>query len=222
MKRLIPLIMTLLTLSGIARAETVYIADTLYVPLRSGPGNEFRIVNRALKTGTALILEAKEAENGYYKVTTQNGMEGFVPSQYVIFQPPATLQLKAAQDEAASLKKQVAALSQKLRETEGNLKTTSASLDSNEKSSAHLQEELTRIKAISAKSLELDKRNRELLVTNEQLMNELQTLQSTNQQLKDSSTQQWYLYGAGTLLVGLLFGLIAPMLQPRRKKSGWA
>ena len=213
MKRLIPLIMTLLTLSGIARAETVYIADTLYVPLRSGPGNEFRIVNRALKTGTALTLEAKEAENGYYKVTTSNGMEGFVPSQYVIFQPPAALQLKAAQDQA---------LSQKLRETEGNLKKTSASLNSNEKSSAHLQEELTRIKAISAKSLELDKRNRELLVTNEQLMNELQTLQSTNQQLEDSSTQQWYLYGAGTLLVGLLFGLIAPMLQPRRKKSGWA
>ena len=213
--------MTLLALSGMATAETVYISDTLYVPLRSGPGNEFRIVHRALKTGTALTLETKEPENGYYKVTTKSGLEGFVPSQYILFQPTASLQLQAAQNETTNLKKQLASLTQKLKKTEGTLKTTSASLSSNNRSSKKLQEELTRIKAISAKSLELDKRNRELLVTNEQLMNELQTLQSTNQQLEDSSTQQWYLYGAGTLLVGLLFGLIAPMLQPRRKKSNW-
>ncbi|MTI12995.1 TIGR04211 family SH3 domain-containing protein [Sansalvadorimonas verongulae] len=222
MKRLIPLFMTLLTLSGMATAETVYIADTLYVPLRAGPGNEFRIVHRALKTGTALTLQEKEPDNGYYKVTTRGGLEGFVPSQYILFQPPAVLQLQAAQNEAASLKKQVVSLTQKLKETENTLKTTSSSLSNNTRSTEKLQEELTRIKAISSKSLELDKRNRELVVTNEQLMSELQTLQSTNQQLEDSSTQQWYLYGAGTLLIGLLFGLVAPMLQPRRKKSNWA
>ncbi|WP_281647359.1 TIGR04211 family SH3 domain-containing protein [Parendozoicomonas sp. Alg238-R29] len=222
MKRLIPLLMFILTLPSISAAETVYISDTLYVPLRAGPGSGFRIVNRALKTGTALNLVEKEPVEGYYKVTTPSGQEGYIPGQYIIFNTPAANLLKTAQDETARLKKQTATLSQKLKESESSLKEASTSLTASERTATNLQEELARIKAISAKSLDLDKRNRELVLANEQLMNELQTLQSTNQQLADSSEQQWYLYGAGTILIGLLLGFIAPMLQPRRKKSGWA
>ncbi|CAM3812517.1 TIGR04211 family SH3 domain-containing protein [Parendozoicomonas haliclonae] len=221
MKRLIPLLVLLAT-PLMAAAKTVYIGDTLYVPMRSGPGNEYRIVNRALKTGTALTLLNQKEEGGHYKVKTSNGQEGYVPKQYLLFEPPAMLKLQKAESDSARMKAEVAALSEKLKTTQAELQEKTRALASNNKSSSALQEELNQIKDISAKSLELDKRNRELVIANEQLMSELQALQVDNQQLVDTSEHRWFLYGAGTLVFGLLIGLVAPLLRPRKKSSGWA
>ncbi len=222
LKRLPLLLMALLALPFYAAAQTVYISDTLYVPMRSGPGTQFRIVNRALKTGTPLTLLNKEKKEGYYEVKSVNGQEGYVPEQYILFQPTAALQLKNAQSSNEKLNAEVAELKSRLNSASGELKSKASSLNSNTEELEKVKTELNHIKAISSKSLDLDKRNKELVLTNEQLLNELQTLQSTNQQLADSSTQKWYIYGAATLFLGLLFGLVAPHLQPRRKKSGWA
>ena len=221
MKRLIPQLLIILALPGTVVAETAYISDTLYVPLRSGPGNEFRIVNRALRTGTALTLVERDTQNGYYQVRTPSGQDGYVPEQYILLQPPAMLQLKTAQEQSDRLQTQINQLTTRLQAAETELQEKTTALANNTQASGSLQDELNRIKSIASKSLELDKRNRELVLTNEQLMGELQTLQTTNQNLEDTSAQRWYLYGAGTLFFGLLIGAIAPMLRPRKKSSGW-
>ncbi len=221
MKRLAALL-ALIALPLMASTEPVYIGDTVYVPLRSGPGSDYRIVNRALKTGTELILLDKEPENGYYKVRSKGGQDGYIPTQYVLFEPPAVLQLATAKARKDKLQKEVADLRNQL----GSLQSTSSSkaktLQNREQELESLKAELAHIKSISAKSLEIDRRNRELVLANEQLMNELQTLQATNQQLTDNTNQRWYLYGAATLLAGLLFGFVLPMLKPRKKNTGWA
>jgi SH3 domain protein len=38
--------------------------------------------------------------------------------------------------------------------------------------------------------------------------------------LQDSSNREWFLTGAGVIIIGILIGLIAPRLRPK-KKSGW-
>ena len=222
MKRLVPLILALMTFSGLAIAKTVYIGDTLYVPLRSGPGNEYRIVNRALKTGTPLTLLDEEQQDGFYRVQTSDGQDGFVPGQYIIFDPPAMLQLTSVQKQNSQLQAQVKELTTQLKQTEASLKEQALALNSSNQKVSSLQAELNRIKTISSKSLELDNRNQELVTTNEQLMGELQALQSTNQQLTDSDEQRWFIYGVGTLAFGLLIGLVAPLVRPKKKSSDWA
>ena len=43
----------------IAAQETQYISDMVLVPVRSGAGSQFRIVNRGLPSGTALLVYAQ-------------------------------------------------------------------------------------------------------------------------------------------------------------------
>lgn len=46
---------------------------------------------------------------------------------------------------------------------------------------------------------------------------ELKVLREANEELKVHRDQQWFLVGAGTLLLGLVIGLIIPKMQWRRK-----
>ena len=68
-----------LLMTGQVTAQTRYITDINYVPMRTGPGNEYRIIHRGLRTGTALVLLEENAGNGFSRV--RNGeQEGFVPT----------------------------------------------------------------------------------------------------------------------------------------------
>ncbi len=40
--------------------ETQYVSDMVLVPVRSGAGADYRIVNRGLPSGTALLVFARE------------------------------------------------------------------------------------------------------------------------------------------------------------------
>jgi SH3 domain protein len=50
---------------------------------------------------------------------------------------------------------------------------------------------------------------------------ELQQYKRDNQALTDSSNQDWFLYGGGLALFGVLLGFILPKLSLRRRSSGW-
>ena len=77
-----------LLMVGQLAAQTRYITDTNYVPLRTGPGNEYRIIHRGLKTGTALVVLEDDAGNGFSRVLSGE-QEGFIPTQYLMDDPPA-------------------------------------------------------------------------------------------------------------------------------------
>jgi SH3 domain protein len=77
-------------------AEDGYISDVLYVPLRSGKGNQFRILESAMKSGTKLEILEEDEENGWIGVRTADGKEGFVRAQYIIREPTAQLKLARA------------------------------------------------------------------------------------------------------------------------------
>ncbi|WP_211829460.1 TIGR04211 family SH3 domain-containing protein [Kistimonas asteriae] len=222
MKRLIPFLMAIMTAS-VVQAETRYISDTLYVPLRAGPGNEYRILHRGLKTGTALeILEEASADNGeeYAKVRTRTGNEGYIPVQYLLKEEPAKDQLERIQKENGKLVSQDTEYRKQLGAFETSNRELTDKLNSSTQKVRKLEQELTRIREVSANSLEIDNRNKTLVVNNEQLKAQLNTLQVENQQLSDSTHQRWYLYGALTLLIGVLLGLFGPLLKPK-KKSSW-
>ncbi|KZY59576.1 hypothetical protein A3735_14910, partial [Oleiphilus sp. HI0061] len=154
-----------------ASAETMYIDDTLLVPLRSGEGVGFRIVHKGLKSGTKLEIIEK-LSSGYAHVKTPSGIEGYLPSRYLTAQPIAKVKLAQANQELAKLKAnyeetqtQLANLKKKHQSLSKEHTQTTSELNANSK-------ELKNIKSISANALNLDKRNRELRESNEQLRNE--------------------------------------------------
>ncbi|MEX1236901.1 MAG: hypothetical protein WD994_01390, partial [Pseudomonadales bacterium] len=52
----------LLLVPALSAAATVYIRDTLYVPLRGGQSSEYRILHRGVKSGTPLELIEENAD----------------------------------------------------------------------------------------------------------------------------------------------------------------
>ncbi|MEQ8801570.1 MAG: peptide-binding protein, partial [Haliea sp.] len=56
-------LLALLLTETVQAQDVRYISDTQYVPVRSGAGNEFRIVHRGIPSGTRLTV-SRVSEDG--------------------------------------------------------------------------------------------------------------------------------------------------------------
>ena len=207
-------------MTGQVTAQTRYITDINYVPMRTGPGNEYRIIHRGLRTGTALVLLEENAGNGFSRV--RNGeQEGFVLTQYLMDRPPAFRQLPAALEQAQKVAADNQTLEKMLDEREGQLRDATVELEKAKERGQQQQIEMKRLADISAEPLAIERRNQQLVEENEQLKNQLQVLQVENHQLAKDTSLRWYLFGGGTIVLGILLGLFLPMLKVRKKESAW-
>ncbi|MCW8357411.1 TIGR04211 family SH3 domain-containing protein [Marinomonas pontica] len=68
-------------LSATVHSATVYISDIQFVAIREGLDNSTRAVERGLKSGTP--LEVLEQSEGYTKVRTPSGNEGWVADYFL-------------------------------------------------------------------------------------------------------------------------------------------
>lgn len=211
-----------LLFSSQSYAKTVYISDILYVPLRSGAGNQFRIINSSLKSGTPLT-HIEDSENGEWAlVRIGNGTEGWIRSQYLVNEEPARDKLAKAQSDLAKLKAKNAAIekeSQLLKQENRTLKT-SASSAMQEQTNA--QSELERITALSADAINLEKRYQDLLEKHQLLKTERDSLEAENEQLINSQELNYMFYGAGLIILGMLLAVILPMIKRKKGYSDWA
>jgi len=203
-------------------AETAYINDNLYVPLRSGAGLNFRIIHKGIKSGTKLELINTDSSTGYSEVRTPDGLQGFLPTRFLTSEPIAAQKLIVAQRELTNLRNE----KEQLQTALTNLKNEHAELSENfstsERKLAENTAELDRIKSVSSNALNLDRRNRELRESNEQLRNDLELLQVENMRLKDTSESNMLMIGGGLVLLGVLIALILPLIKPSRKNDSWA
>ena len=204
-----------------AYAETMYIDDTLLVPLRSGEGTGFRIVHKGLKSGVKLeILEKRSS--GYAHVRTPSGIEGYLPTRYLSAHPIAKVKLAQANQELAKLKSDYSEIKKQLSELQGKHNTLSKEHSQTSSELNASSQELTKIRSISANALNLDKRNRELRESNEQLRNELELIQTENLRLKDKSDSNMMLIGGGLVTLGVILTLLIPIIRPSKKNDSWA
>ena len=217
MKRL-SLLLCLLLCSDAFAQEIRYIRDQLFVPLRSGQSIQHRIVHKGLVSGTALTLLEEEGE--YSKVVTENGIEGWIQSQYLVDQPVAKDLLKKAQATISQLNQRNKSLQQQLNEATGARNTTSKELAQISSHNSKISKELERIKSVSAKALQLDSDNKKLLLENVDLKNQVDLLSADNQRLIDTNENEAFLNGAFAVLIGVMITLLVPRLWPK-KKNDW-
>ncbi len=213
-------LLTALLLSGQVLAQSQYITDIIYVPMRAGPGNQFKILHRGLKTGTELILLEKDAGNGFSKIK-RGDQEGYVRSQYLISEEPAMRLLPGLRELASQSEKQTQSLRKELQARQRNVKELSSQLAVTQEQLAEQKVEMLRLQEITAEPMAIDRRNKQLMEENQQLKNQAQLLQAENDQLMRDSSVKWYLYGGGTILLGIILGLILPLLRVRKKPSDW-
>ncbi len=209
----------LLVMTAAAAAPTVqYISDRLELPLRSGQSVQHRIL-RMLPSGTSLDVLQTSKDTGYSQVRARDGTVGWVLTRFLMQTPSARERLAAAEQkiakreiENARLKKRGIALGSRAGAQARRL----AKLKQDQQT---LTAEIERIRRTAGSALALERENKDLKAQTLAQGRELQALHQENETIKDRSKRDWFLAGAGVLVIGLLLGLILPRLRLRRRGS---
>jgi SH3 domain protein len=220
MRKPILVALLLILATPIAMAETLYVKDVLYITLRSGPGNQFSPV-KTVKSGTVLNKEDESPDGKYIKVSTKDGLEGWLPEQYVVDTPIAAIKLDRAQASLAKLKDQNSDLKTRLASLGKELRELKAEHNKLLASNAKLEKENTHIKEVSKKPLSLAEENDDLRSQNVSMEKELIRLKQEVQVLDDRSNREWFMIGGGVLALGVILGLLLPVFSRRKKRDGW-
>ena len=200
-------------------AETRYISDVLHVPLRSGPSSEHRILHWGLRSGTALEVMAEDASAKYTQVRTSDGMEGWVPTQYIVDEPIAQDRLEAAQAEIERLEglvgEDVATLASQLEQARNEAaRSTEAAA-----TIVGLEAELAQVRHLSASAIATQQENVELAEANAKLQREFDDLLTRAEQGEGRFEMGWMLVGGGLVLAGFLIGVW--VASRSRRRSSW-
>lgn len=203
--------------AGSASAETVYVIDNLIITMRSGQSTQHQII-RTWPSGTR--LEVLETGDKYSRVKGPDDTEGWVLNQYLSKTPTAKIRLAAAEKKLAKLEAENARLKSEMNKVSGSEANVSKELNELTRKHKKTTEELTRLRRVAAKPLKLENENQRIKKELLDLENEHELLRQETQMLRDSSDREWFLNGALVIVAGIIIGLIAPRLKPR-KKSSW-
>ncbi|NUU66820.1 SH3 domain-containing protein [Enterobacteriaceae bacterium BIT-l23] len=198
--RLISLILLSLSAATAAHAEEKrFVSDELTTWIRSGPGDNYRLVGTVNAGDEVALLQT----NGKYaQIREADGRTAWIPVDQLKSEP-------SLRTRVPDLENQVKTLTDKLN----NIDTTW------NQRTADMQQKVAKSDGII----------NGLKDENQQLKNQLVVAQkkvnAANIQLDDKQRtiiMQWFMYGGGVAGVGLLLGLLLPhMIPSRKRKDRW-
>lgn len=212
-----------LPIAGAFSQETQYISDMVLVPVRSGAGANYRIVNRGLPSGTALLVFSQSDDGEWAEIETRGGTRGWIPTQYLQKDPPAgllindlRLELEQVRGERDRVVSQLNQSSTEATEADETIVELQSTLDST-------QAELTEVKRVSAAALDLDLLNQQLVAELESERSDADLLRLENVRLRERIANNQILDGAMAVLLGVILAIVAPRLWPKKKRQdGWS
>lgn len=211
----------LVAFASIAQDELppLYVSDRFEVPVRKTGCSNCTIVHYGLPSGT-MVYDLGEEVDDWRKIRSQGGIEGWMPSRFLLDEPVASQQLAQAEadltvalEENQLLHQQIEGLLAELTEMGLAVETLEVATEEGEVSRP--------VMSISGDVIGLNSQNEELIRRNQFLQQEIDLLTARNERLEDSSWRSWFVYGACAVLAGALLSILLPRLMPRRKYSEW-
>ena len=217
------LALTVLCLPAANAQDTQYISDMVLVPVRSGAGSDYRIVNRGLPSGTALLVYGQSDDGEWTEIETRGGTRGWIPTQYLQQEPPAgllindmRLELEQVRGERDRVVSQLNQSSSEVNEADETIVSLTTRLESTEA-------ELTEVKRVSAAALDLDLMNQQLVAELESERSDADLLRLENVRLRERIANNQIMDGALAVLLGVILAIVAPRLWPKKKRQdGWS
>lgn len=210
------LLFALLVLPSLLKAQSAWVSDEFEITLRTGPstGNAIQLM---LASGTRLMVLERNAENGYTRVRTGGGTEGWVLSRYLMSEPSAREQLAQLSSQLVSATEEGSSLNEQLDGIRAEYATAKQRIETLSRDKARLESELATIRRTAADVLAIDRQNTEL---REQLAAtgiRMGSLEQENRELSGESTRFWFVTGAAVLVVGMLLGIWLPRVRWQRR-----
>ncbi|OZN25901.1 hypothetical protein CFY87_01470 [Actinobacillus seminis] len=183
-----------------AQAETKYVSENLNTFLRKGAGDQFKITGAIQAGEPVTVLDRKDK---YTLIRDSRNREAWILTNELSNTP-------SSKQENPKLKAQIEELSLKLSRLDNDWQQ--------------------RTNEMQRRTKQAEEQSSQLLEQNSQLKRELDITKNKNRDLeamldagKREIAIQWFIYGGSVLGVGLLLGLIIPLILPkRRKRDGWA
>lgn len=195
-----------------AFGATRYVTDELRVSVRTGAGNQYRIIE-VVDSGTR--IETLQTEGEWAQVRTPEGNTGWMRAQYLIEQPIAADRLRTARAELEDARERIGELEEAL--AQAREETTSAR-ERVESLSADKERLESRI-ANAERGLDLHDENERLKENVKSLMRRAEEFRQEIQRLQERERKEWFVIGAGVLFGGMLFGIIVTRIPWRGRRD---
>jgi SH3 domain protein len=215
MKYLIAAIIWLGMAATALSAQTYYVTtNSIPIDLRTGPSNQNRVIADLEEAMPVEVLEG--GNNGWSRVQTSNGKEGWILTRFLSQQMPSKALLEKLQQEyddliakAGSPLKEIERLKNENQELQGTLTSTQKNLEDMRKSYESLRTE-------SADFLKVKNSYDDAATKLAEQTEKAQKLEMELSKIGFNQNLYWFLGGAGVLLFGFILGVITR----RQKRRG--
>ncbi|ECG9227616.1 SH3 domain-containing protein [Salmonella enterica] len=198
--RLIGLTLLALSATAVSHAEeTRYVSDELNAWVRSGPGDNYRLVG-TVNAGEQVTLLQSDANYGQIK--DSSGRTAWIPLKELNTTPSLRTRVPDLENQVKTLTDKLNNIDTTWNQRTANMQQKVAQSDSvinglKEENQKLKNELIVAQKKVSAANLQLDDKQRTIIM-------------------------QWFMYGGGVLGIGLLLGLVLPhMIPSRKRKDRW-
>ncbi|MEO1203364.1 MAG: TIGR04211 family SH3 domain-containing protein [Pseudomonadota bacterium] len=214
------LVATVAVLPEAATAQTRYVTDEFEITLRRGPSTQ-NAITRMLQSGTALEVLEVDTDNGYTRVRTAGGTEGWVLTRYLQNEQSARDRLAAMQQRLEALRGESGSQGRILDDLRQQNATNEGRIRTLESENKRLEAELAEIRRTAANAISINEQNRVLREDLSQANIKVSTLEQENDRLVRRRDQNWFLIGAAVLVIGIILGLVLPRI-PRSRRNRWS
>lgn len=197
-----------------------YVRDWISVPLHQEQRADSAVVHSGVKSGAELTIVQKDIGNGFTRVRTADGVEGWIASTYLIAEPTARMQLDKANTELDELRKTNSRLEQEQANIPADQKLAAQQLTQLRSDNTQLGEQLQTLQQAPNNAMQLAQENIDLKKSNTELLAQVATANTALAESRRAQNYTLFREGALAVIAGALLTALIPRLKPK-KRSEW-
>ncbi|MDA8591088.1 TIGR04211 family SH3 domain-containing protein [Luminiphilus sp.] len=203
-------------------SETRYVTDLIFTPVRTGPGGDYRIINKGLPSGTEVAYYGLTEDGVWAEIETKGGTRGYLRAQYLQANAPRGSQVNALEARLAGEVERAAQLQRDLDEAMEQLTSTDSSMSTAARELEQTRETLAEVKRVSANAIQLDQMTKSLTGKLEDANARNDLLKLENARLQDRISSNRAIEVVVLIALGIMIALLVPRLSvKRRRNDGW-
>ena len=203
-------------------SETRYVTDLIFTPVRTGPGGDYRIINKGLPSGTEVTYYGLTEDGVWAEIETKGGTRGYLRAQYLQANAPRGSQVNALEATLAEEVERAAQLQRDLDEAMAQLISTDSSMSTAARELEQTRETLAEVKRVSANAIQLDQMTKSLTGKLEDANARNDLLKLENARLQDRISSNRTIEVVVLIALGIMIALLVPRLSvKRRRNDGW-
>lgn len=215
MKKLVLILAALLVFPSAGAATTRYVSGILKITLRTGPGNDHRILTM-VETGQAVeVVNSDDPQ--WTLVRLSNGKEGWVLDRFLTDRKPNPIEIEKATEQIELLTQRVDELLKEKTDLKSNYDRVESKLSEAQNTLKALSKSYETLKKKSSDQISLQAKYKQLTSDLAEQTKNADKMAEELSRARFYYKIKWFLSGAGVLLVGFLLGLSAR--KNRRRSS---